>query len=133
MVTLCAHDHEQSVMEGLQIMTEERSLRSMQAQIAALTRAARSNGSEMTAAKRAAFLRGFETRHECKYCGVIEINQDLPPAEHERAATAARSAHFRRLALRSKASRLRARKLYKQARDIESELAAELADLDNAV
>lgn len=113
-------------------MTDDRSLRSMHARIAALTRAARTDGSEISAPARRAFLAKFETRHECKLCGVVEIDQALPPAQRERAIAAAMSAHFTRLAVRPRAARARARRAYRAAKVYEAELDTELADLDSA-
>lgn len=86
--------------------------------IAALTRAARTDGSEMSRPAREAFLRNFETEHTCKYCGTITINQAMPPEQRARAARAAMSAHFHRLATVS----ARARAAVEHAAEAEAEL-----------
>ena len=64
------------------------------AQLAALTRAARTDGREISAPARDAFMKRFETRHKCKLCGVIEINQDLPADQRARAIRSAIRVHF---------------------------------------
>ena len=113
-------------------MTDDASLRSMHARIAALTRSARTDGREISAPARAAFLQKFETRHECKLCGTVEIDQSLPPAQRQRAVEAAIRAHFTRLAMRPRIARARARRLYVDAKKAEAALSEELAGLDNA-
>lgn len=113
-------------------MTDDRSLRSMHARIAALTRAARTDGREISAPARSAFMKRFETRHECKLCGVVEIDQTLPPAQCARAVQAAITAHFTRLAARPRIARMRAAQLYQSAAQAEAELDEELAGLDRA-
>lgn len=112
--------------------TDDRTLRSIQARVAALTRAARTDGSEISAPARKAFMDRFETRHECKLCGVIEIDQTLPPKQRQRAIQAAISAHFVRMARRTRVAKNKARRQYVAARKVEQELAEELAELDNA-
>lgn len=104
----------------------------MHARIAALTRAATMDGSEISAPARAAFMERFKTRHECKLCGVVEIDQTLPPKQRARAVQAAITAHFTRLAARPRIARMRARQLYRSAQQAEAELDQELADLDTA-
>lgn len=111
--------------------TDPPSLRSMQAQIAALTRAATTDGSEISAPARRKFLANFENGHKCSLCGTIPINADLPPDQKARAVAAAMSVHFRRLALRSRMARGRARQLYVDARKAERQLDEELAQLDD--
>lgn len=113
-------------------MSDDQTLRSLHARIAALTRAATTDGGEISAPARAAFMKRFETRHECKLCGVIEIDQSLPPRQKQRAVEAAIRAHFTRLAARPRVARARARRLYVTAKEAETQLAEELADLDNA-
>lgn len=100
------------------------------AQIAALTRAARTDGRAISAPARAAFLERFETRHECRHCGVIQIDQSLPPEQRARAARAAMSAHFRRLAAASKLARYTAARIEAQADQVDEQLRADLAALD---
>jgi hypothetical protein len=109
---------------------DPRSLRSLQARIAALTRAARTDGREISAPGRAQFLANFETEHSCQYCGTITIDQSLPPAQRARAAEAAMSAHFSRLAKASAAARGKAKVLIRQSRAAERELERGLAQLD---
>lgn len=113
-------------------MPDDHSLRRLHARIAALTRAARTDGDEISAPARAAFMKRFETRHECQLCGVVEIDQTLPPIQRQRAIEAAISAHFTRLAMRSGLARAKARRLYQRAQEAEAELTDELADLDSA-
>lgn len=100
------------------------------ATIAALTRAARTDGREISAPARAAFLKQFGIRHECKHCGVIEIDQSLPPDQRARAARAAMSAHFRRLAAASKLARFTVARIEAQASEVDEQLRADLAALD---
>lgn len=109
---------------------QSRLRRSASAQIAALTRAARSDGSEISAPGRKKFLENFETRHECKWCGVVEIDQSMAPPQRARAAEAAKSAHFRRLATVSKLAREAEAKLAAKACEAETQLCADLAALD---
>lgn len=113
-------------------MTDDRILRSMHARIAALTRAARTDGREISAPARAAFMAKFETGHECKLCPKVEIDPDLPPDQKQRAIEALISAHFTRMASRPRIARGNARRLYVAAKKAEAELAEELAELDNA-
>lgn len=79
-------------------MTEDEQ-RSIHARIAALTRAAQTDGSVISAPARAKFLENFETEHKCRLCGTVTINQSLSPQQRLRAVEAARRAHFSRLAL----------------------------------
>jgi hypothetical protein len=67
--------------------------RRQQAQIAAYRMHSMHNASVTTAAARASFLKRFEIE--------VDPDQVLAPAERSRRATAARSAHFRKMALRS--------------------------------
>lgn len=113
-------------------MPENADLQRMQRQIAALSRVATTPGEEISAPARAAFLAKFKTRHECGLCGVVEIDQSLTPAQRQTAVAAAISAHFRRMALRSRSVRAKAKQLNNTARKMEAQLAAELAELDNA-
>jgi hypothetical protein len=117
--TLCP-SNERSVTEA--VMTEEANDRSEHARIAALTRAAQSDGSAMTAPARAAFLDGFKTGHKCKYCKPITIDQSLPPEQRARATQALISLHFTRIR--------KARKKAAQASKADRELAGDLAQLD---
>jgi hypothetical protein len=102
------------------------------ATIAALTRAARTDGREISAPGRAAFLASFQTRHTCKHCGTIEIDQSLPPDQRARAARAAMSAHFRRLASVSVTARHTMQRIDQIAVAAEEQLDAELGLLDDA-
>lgn len=104
--------------------------RSANATIAALTRAATTDGREISAPARRAFLKQFETRHECKWCGVVEIDQSLPPEQRARAAAAARTLHFTRLATISRLARSAEAKLAEQAGEAEAQLDADMAELD---
>jgi hypothetical protein len=114
-------------------MTDDpRSLRSLQARIAALTRAAQTDGSEISAPGRAAFMKSFETGHECQHCTPIVIDQSLPPEQQARAVQAAISAHFSRLALASARSRGKAQALIRQSRAADRAIAEGLAQLDAA-
>jgi hypothetical protein len=74
----------------------ERSLRS---RLGGLTAASRLDTREYTAAARAAFLSKFEAE--------VDPEGKLPPAERARRATAARKAHFTRMALLSVRARRR--------------------------
>jgi hypothetical protein len=95
-----------SVTKKARIMTEEleeeqsaaeAERRRTNAQLAALTRAARTDGREISAPARTAFMKRFETRHECKLCGIVEINQSLPADQRARAVRAAIRVHFIKL------------------------------------
>lgn len=115
--------------------TEPRSLRSMSAQIAALTRVARQPGYEISSPGRASFLRKFETgEHKCRYgCPKWDpISAGLSDDVRAKMVAARLSAHMRRLAIRSRTARMKARRLYQAAKEAENELAEELANLDNA-
>lgn len=101
------------------------------ATIAALTRAARTDGRAISAPGRAAFLASFETRHECKHCGIVEIDQSLPPDQRARATRAAMSAHFRRLASISVAGRHAMQRVDTMVAAAEEQLDAELELLDD--
>lgn len=115
-------------------MTEQEDSAALQrranATIAALTRAAKTDGREISAPARARFLEKFQTRHACRHCGVIEIDQSLPPEQRARAARAAMSAHFRRLAAASRLARFTAARITEQAEQADEELRADLAELD---
>lgn len=102
------------------------------ATIAALTRAARTDGREMSAPARSAFLASFEIMHECRHCGRVEIDQSLPPDQRARAARAAMSAHFRRLAFISVAGRHAMQQTHTMVTAAEEQLDAELELLDDA-
>jgi hypothetical protein len=104
--------------------------RSANATIAALTRAARTDGGEISAPARRAFLEQFETRHECKFCGVVEIDQTMPPEQRARAAAAARKLHFTRLATASSLARAAEAKAAAIAHEAEAQLDADMAELD---
>jgi hypothetical protein len=111
---------------------DEQEIRSTHAQLAALTRAATTDGAEISAAGRAKFLANFETEHTCRHCGTVTIDQSLPPAQRRRAAQAAMRAHFIRLRRASQISRDRAATLIEQARAAEQELADDKAQLHAA-
>lgn len=113
-------------------MTRDQDIKSLQMSIAALTRVAREGGAKISAPAREAFLDGFKTRHECNLCGVIEIDQELPEAERDKAAAAALRVHFSRLAQRSAIARRRARMHTAEAEAAEARLASELATVDDA-
>jgi hypothetical protein len=100
------------------------------ATIAALTRAARTDGREISEPARKAFMRGFETKHTCGHCGTIEIDQSLPLEQRDRMARAAMSAHFRRLAAVSVTARAAMRRLDGIAGEAETQLDRELGELD---
>lgn len=102
------------------------------ATIAALTRAARTDGRDISAPARKAFLASFETEHRCDHCGTITIDQSLPPDQKARAARAAMSAHFRRLASVSVAGRTALDKIGGLVETAEEQLRAELGELDDA-
>lgn len=113
-------------------MTGDSDIKSRQMSIAALTRVAREGGSNISRPAREAFLDSFKTRHECDLCGVIEINQELPRAERDKASAAALRVHFSRLAQRSALARRRARVHDAAAAEAEARLASELATVDDA-
>jgi hypothetical protein len=102
------------------------------ATIAALTRAARTDGREISAPARRAFLSSFETQHHCTHCGTVTIDQSLPPDQRARAARAAMSAHFRRLASVSVAGRSTLERVGGMVTAAEDQLRAELGELDDA-
>lgn len=103
-------------------------LSSVHAQIAALTRWARTpDRSAATSPAREAMLAKFEHRHECALCGVVEIPEELRGEARARAVAAAMSAHYKRLALRSATARGQARALHRTARATERELHDDLA------
>jgi hypothetical protein len=101
------------------------------ATIAALTRAARTDGREISAPARRAFLDRFATEHRCKHCGTVTIDQSLPPDQRARAARAAMSAHFRRLAAASVAGRSAMARIGDMVDAAEEQLRAELGELDD--
>jgi hypothetical protein len=101
------------------------------ATIAALTRAARTDGREISAPARKAFLDSFETEHRCRHCGTVKIDQSLPPDQKARAARAAMSAHFRRLASVSVAGRSTLERIGSIVGAAEEQLRAELGELDD--
>jgi hypothetical protein len=105
-------------------------LRRANATIAALTRAARTDGHEISEPARKAFMKSFETEHRCRHCGTVTIDQSLPPEQRARAARAAMSAHFRRLAAVAVAARGATRRLDDIAREAETQLDSELGELD---
>lgn len=107
------------------MMGDGRDLKSLQMRVAALVRAAQTDGAEMTRPARAAFLESFETGHQCKHCKPIVIDQTMPPEQRARAVQAAISAHFSRLALASARARGR-------SAEADAELADNLAQLDAA-
>lgn len=109
---------------------ETADLRSAQARIAALTRAAQTDGREISAPGRQAFLKSFLTGHSCKLCKPVTIDQALPPDQKARAAEALMRAHFTRMALKSALARGRARRGRDEASDADRELAEGLAQLD---
>ena len=102
------------------------------ATIAALTRAAQTDGREISAPARRAFLKKFETEHSCRHCGTIRIDQSLPPDQRERAVSAAISLHFRRLASVSVAGRHAMDRLDDTVNAAEEQLRTELGELDDA-
>lgn len=115
--------------------TEPRSLRSMSAQIAALARVAQEPGDKISAPGRAAFLEYFATgEHKCRYgCPKMgPVPAELPENVRNQMVAARLSGHMRRIALRSRIARMKARRLYRAAREAENELAEQLADFDNA-
>jgi hypothetical protein len=109
-------------------MTEQHD-RSEHARIAALTRAAQSDGNEMTAPARKAFMDGFLTGHKCQYCKPITIDQSLPPEQRARQASALMRLHFQRLR-RESGKKKAAAALRRQARAAGVQLAEDLAQLD---
>jgi hypothetical protein len=112
-------------------MADETSdLRSAQARIAALTRAARTDGREISAPARKAFLDSFLEGHSCNLCKPVTINPALPPDQRARAAEALMRAHFTRLALKSALARGRIARGRDEASDADRELAEGLAQLD---
>jgi hypothetical protein len=104
--------------------------RSANATIAALTRAATTDGREISAPARKAFLEQFDTEHKCKWCGTVTIDQSLPPAQRARASATARTLHFTRLATISRLARSAEAKLAQQAGEAEAQLDADMAELD---
>lgn len=134
MVTLC-NRRVHSVTKKAQAMTQQTDdpaaiLRRTNATIAALTRAAQTDGREISAPARKAFLEKFETEHECTYCGKVTIDQSLPAEQRARAVRAAISLHFRRLASVSVAARTTITRLDGMAAAAEEQLGAELGELD---
>lgn len=101
------------------------------ATIAALTRAAQTDGREISAPARKAFLKKFETEHHCSHCGTVKIDQSLPPDQKARAVKAAISLHFRRLASVSVAGRSTLERVGGMVDAAEQQLSAELAELDD--
>ena len=100
------------------------------ATIAALTRAARTDGREISAPARRAFLDSFQVEHTCRHCGTVTIDQSLPPDQRARAARAAMSAHFRRLAAVSVAGRSAMDRISGMVGEAEAQLDRELGELD---
>lgn len=84
------------------------SLHSLAGRVGGLTRAARYDGREMTAAARRTFTASFAAGHSCRVCPAVEVPADLLPEERARRAEALRKAHFARVALSS--ARARAKK-----------------------
>jgi hypothetical protein len=106
-------------------------LRRTNATIAALTRAATTDGREISAPARKAFLEKFEHEHTCAHCGTVKIDQALPPEQRARAARAAMSAHFRRLAAVSVAGRSAMTRINGLVDHAEEQLHTELGELDD--
>lgn len=102
--------------------------RRLRAQVAALTRAAQTDGAEISAPAREQFLQNFLTEHTCRLCGTITIPPHLTPAQRNRAAAAAKRVHFKRLNLQSRAARLALEQLQELTARLDAELAAELGD-----
>lgn len=100
------------------------------ATIAALTRAAQTDGRTISAPARAAFLEKFKTEHTCTHCGTVKIDQSMPPDQRDRAVSAAISLHFRRLAAVSVAGRHTIQRLDDTVSAAEEQLRAELGELD---
>lgn len=116
--------------KGLLSMPSDNSLRSQRARIAALSRvAAEPSGTAMTETARRTFRDSFDVRHECSFCGVVEIDQALPAKERRRQAKAAYRAHMTRLSHRRDVMTGRAREAAASAAAAD----AELRDLGNAV
>lgn len=106
-------------------------LRRTNATIAALTRAAQTDGREISAPARTAFMKQFETQHQCKHCGTVTIDQSLPAEQRARATRAAITLHFRRLAAISVTARSTMARLGGMAAAAEEQLDAELGELDD--
>lgn len=69
------------------------------------SRAAKYDGSLMTAAARERFIESFLRGHECRVCPRTDLAPDLLPMERARRAEALRRAHYARIALASSRSR----------------------------
>jgi hypothetical protein len=135
-VTLCARRLHSVTKEAARNMTQQTEdpvalQRRANATIAALTRAAQTDGREISAPARNAFLAKFETQHHCRHCGTITIDQSLPPDQRARAVKAAITLHFRRLAAVSVAARSTMTRLDGMAAAAEEQLRAELGELDD--
>jgi hypothetical protein len=112
---------------------DDQEMRSTHAQLAALTRAARTDGAEISAPGRAAFLKNFEDGHHCKHCGTVPpVDQSLPPAQRQRAAQAALRAHMIRLNRASAIARRTAATYIGRAQAAGQQLAEDQAQLDAA-
>lgn len=94
------------------------------ATIAALSRSVRESGAERLAAANAAYRDGFNRRHECEMCGVVEIDQALTLEEIARRGAASYRVHMRRLALRRDRNRRVAAELEAEADAADEELAS---------
>lgn len=91
-------------------------MRSQHARLAALSKSAQSpSGAATTERARRVFLESFDTRHECRLCGVVEIDQSLPEKERKRMSTAAYKAHQTRVSHRQRVLRERAKSALAEA------------------
>lgn len=77
----------------------------MRSRIAAYAANARHDGRAITAQARATYRASFERGHGCKVCPLIELPEDLTPADRAKRADMLRRGHYARLALRSSVSR----------------------------
>ena len=109
-------------------MTDEQTVRSLHARVAALTRASTTDGAEISAAGRAQFLENFRTgEHRCKLCPPLPpIDQALPADQQQRMTQARIDLHFQRMGLASAAARNRSRRLADLADGLDGELAEQL-------
>lgn len=132
MVTLCTRQsHRVTKMAGTMTDTDELAAlhRSTNARVAALLRAATTDGREISAPARKAHQAKFETSHYCKVCKKDFVIDPAWPAEQRaRAVTAHKTAHYTILAQISVLARAASAKLAVQAESAE----AELAELDGA-
>lgn len=97
--------------------------RSAHARIAAFSRSAREpSGEAMTKTARNAYRDSFKVRHECKLCGTVEVDQDLPAKEIARIAEAAYRAHMTRLSHRREVMRNRAEQATAAAEEADEQL-----------